>query len=121
MASFKELTVWQKSMDLANEVYILCKRLPKEETYAISDQMRRAAVSIPSNIAEGQRRRTPKDFLHFLSIADGSCAELETQLLLTIRAGMLTEEETGKALSILDEVERMLNSLMSAQRLKTND
>ena len=80
--SYRELIVWQKSMELAEKVYLLVKALPKEETYALSDQMRRAAVSIPSNIAEGHARQSQKEFLQFLCIARGSRAELETQLLL---------------------------------------
>lgn len=78
MRTHKELLVWQKSMLLVEEIYRLVKRLPKEETYALSDQMRRAAVSIPSNIAEGNARNSPKEFQHFLYISLGSAAELET-------------------------------------------
>ena len=90
---FKDLIVWQKSMALTKEIYVLVKRLPKEELYALSDQMRRAAVSIPSNIAEGQGRTSPKEFAHFLSIANGSKAELETQLLLCVELGYLESQE----------------------------
>ena len=77
--SFQDLIIWQKAMDLVIEVYNLVKELPKEEQYALSDQMRRAAVSIPSNIAEGQSRNSTKEFIQFLSVAKGSNAELQTQ------------------------------------------
>ena len=79
---YKQLIVWQKAMDLTVQIYRLVKLLPKEELYALSDQMRRAAVSIPSNIAEGQSRYSNKEFIQFLNIAKGSNAELFTQLLI---------------------------------------
>ena len=120
-SSFKDLTVWQKSMDLVREIYILIRRLPNEEKYGLSDQMRRAAVSIPSNIAEGQRRRSQKDFHHFLAMADGSCAELETQLLIAVKLNMLTDDEIADAMDSIDAIERMLNSLMSSLRSSTNN
>ena len=78
MQNYKELIVWQKSMDLVAEIYKLVKFLPKEETYALSDQMRRAVVSIPSNIAEGYGRNSTRDYVKFLKTARGSCFELET-------------------------------------------
>jgi len=80
MGTFENLIVWQKSMDLVEEVYSLVKSLPREENYGLSDQMRRAAVSIASNIAEGQERISARDFAKFLFYAKGSKAELETQL-----------------------------------------
>ena len=83
--SYKDLIVWQKSMDLVIEIYKLVKKLPKEETYSLSDQMRRAVVSIPSNIAEGYTRKSTNEYLNFLSIANGSRTELETQLLICER------------------------------------
>ena len=112
--SFKDLIVWQKAMELAKCVYELVRYLPKEETYALSDQMRRAAVSIPSNIAEGQARKTQKEFLQFLCVARGSKAELETQLLLASELGFFKDaprEQTEKAFSLMDEVSKMLFSL----------
>ena len=81
LQKYEDLIVWQKAMDLVAEVYRIVKALPGEELYALSDQMRRAAVSIPSNIAEGQERNTTKDFINHLYIAKGSKGELETQLL----------------------------------------
>lgn len=114
--SYRELIVWQKSMELAEKVYLLVKALPKEETYALSDQMRRAAVSIPSNIAEGHARQSQKEFLQFLCIARGSRAELETQLLLARRLGYfnkVSSELYETTMSLLDEISKMLFSLTS--------
>ena len=83
--SYKELFVWQKAMDLVAEIYRIVKLLPKEETYGLSDQMRRAAVSIPSNIAEGQARNTTREFINYLYTARGSNAELQTQCLICVK------------------------------------
>ena len=83
--SYKELIVWQKAMDLVDEVYRLVKLLPREETFALSDQLRRSAVSVPSNIAEGHGRQSRKEFSQFLSIARGSVFEVETQIHIGIR------------------------------------
>lgn len=84
LKSYKNLVVWQKAMDLVVEVYTLVKKLPKEEKYALSDQMRRSVVSIPSNIAEGYTRNSTTEYLRFLSIANGSRTELETQLIIYV-------------------------------------
>jgi len=115
--TYQSLLVWQKAMDLTAEIYRLVKKLPKEETYAMSDQMRRAVVSIPSNIAEGRDRNTNKEFAHFLHIARGSKAELETQLLICVKVGYLTETEITEAMKLLSEVGKMLTSLISAIKL----
>lgn len=108
---YEDLLVWQKGMELAEEIYRLVKLLPKEELYALSSQMRRAAVSVPSNIAEGQSRGGTKEFSQFLNIAKGSNAELMTQLLLCERVDYLTEQETKKAKALCGEIGRMLSSL----------
>ena len=81
--SFKQLTVWQKSIELVKDVYQATLKLPQCEIYGLTSQMRRSAISIPSNIAEGRKRKSRKDFVRFLSIADGSAAELETQIIIT--------------------------------------
>ncbi len=109
---YQELVVWQKSVDLAEEVYRLIKLLPKTEEFALSNQMRRAAVSIPSNIAEGQQRRSTKEFLTFLSIARGSLAELETQLILCVRFNYLSIKQIEKTEPLCKEIGLMLISLM---------
>ena len=113
---YKDLTVWQKSMDLVTEVYRITKSLPKEEIYVLTNQLRRAAVSIPSNIAEGNGRASTGDYLRFLIIARGSNAEVETQLLLCVRLNYLTQEDIEPALSLLNEIGRMLNSMITKLR-----
>jgi four helix bundle protein len=117
---FKDLIVWQKAMDAVLLVYKLVKKLPKEEMYALSDQMRRAAVSIPSNIAEGQARNSDKEFAQFLAIAKGSKAELETQLLLCVTIGYLTEQDIQDVVEILQEVAKIINALQNKLTTKTN-
>lgn len=109
--SYRDLIVWQKSMDLVERVYRMTGVFPKEEMYGLSSQVRRAAVSIPSNIAEGQARKSTAEFLHFLSIAQASRAEVETQTLIAQRLGYVTESQIKEILSLLDEISRMLNTL----------
>jgi len=88
----KEMDVWLKSMDLVEKIYTMSKEFPKEETYGLTNQIRKASVSIPSNIAEGAARKSNKEFLQFINIAVGSLAEVETQYLLSIRLGFLKED-----------------------------
>ena len=114
--SYKDLTVWQKAMDLVVEIYRIVKILPPEERYALSDQMKRAAVSIPSNIAEGNARGSKKDYANFLSIAKGSNAELQTQCQICARLNFVKEENIQAALSLCDEVGRMLNTMIIRMR-----
>ncbi len=108
--NFKDLIVWQKSMELVDEVYIITKRFPKSETYALAGQMQRAAVGIPSNIAEGHRRNHKPEYIQFLGIALGSAAELETQTLIVEK--QYPEFDYTKIKILLDEVQRMLNTLI---------
>ena len=115
---FEDLIVWQKAMDLVVEIYKIVKLLPNEELYALSNQMKRAAVSIPSNIAEGQERSTTKDFIKFLHIAKGSKAELETQLLICIRLEYFTQQQIQNAQKLLIEVGKMLNALIQSLAAK---
>ena len=117
LKSYKEFTVWQRAMELATEVCRLTRLLPKFETYGLADQMRRAAVSIPSNISEGQGRISAKEFIHFLGIARGSQNELETQLLLCENLGYLKPEDTATALNLCTEVSKMLNVLIKKIRI----
>ena len=109
--NYQTLDVWKKYMDLVEEIYRLLKKLPKEETYALADQMRRAAVSIPSNIAEGQSRGA-KEFIQFLKVARGSRAELETQLLICERLNYLTRADIESSLNLLEEISKMLSALI---------
>lgn len=111
--NYKDLIVWQKAMDLSVEIYRLVKKLPKEELYCLSDQMRRSAISIPSNIAEGKSRTSQKEFSYFLSIAQGSRSELETQIQLCEKIGYLNVDEIKNALDLLIELEKMLVKLQA--------
>ncbi|MDR2861886.1 MAG: four helix bundle protein [Syntrophobacterales bacterium] len=115
-AYYKDLIVWQKAMELTQEIYRLAKQLPQEELFSLSDQMRRAAVSIPSNIAEGQNRNSSKEFLNFLSIARGSRAELETQLQICVKVGYLADKDILEAAQLLSEIGKMLGSLITKVR-----
>ena len=110
-SDFRDLKVWQKAMELTKEVYSLVKLLPREETYALSDQMRRAVVSIPSNIAEGEGRNSEKDFVRFLSQARGSLWELSTQLEICEQVGYLDKKQIETAFGMIIEVSKMINSL----------
>ena len=112
MENYRNLIVWQKSMQLVKEIYKLLRLMPNYEQYALSDQMRRAAVSIPSNIAEGAGRGSKKDFAHFLSIARGSKYELETQLFICIELDYLSEEQCREAFSMINEVGIILNGFI---------
>ena len=109
---YRDLIVWQKAMELAVEIYKLVKKLPKEELYTLSDQMRRAVVSIPSNIAEGQARNSTKEFIQFLSIARGSNAELETQLLLCVKIEYLADMDIKQSMQLIEEIRKMLHALI---------
>ena len=110
--SYKDLIVWQKAMDLVEMVYRATKTFPKEELYGLTNQLRRAVVSIPSNIAEGQARKSTAEFRNFLSIARGSLAEVETQLLIARRLSYINQQKLGAILSIQVEVNKMTNSLI---------
>ena len=109
---YKDLIVWQKAIALSLEVYRLVKLLPKIETYGLADQMRRAVVSIPSNIAEGKGRNSAREFVHFLSIARGSQKELETQIYLCTQLEYITDEDASTAFNLCEEVGKMLNALI---------
>ena len=120
LQKFEDLIVWQKAMDLVAEVYRVVKLLPNAELHALSNQMRRAAVSIPSNIAEGQERNTTNDFINHLYIAKGSKGELETQLLICVRLQYLTQQQIAMAQSLLIEVGKMLNALIKSLSTKNS-
>lgn len=113
MHNFKELMVWQKGIDLAEHIYKLTSEFPSEEKFGIVSQMRRSAVSVPSNVAEGAGRKTDKDFSNFLSISLGSQFELETQLIISNRVGFLSEDELIKRSSELIELQKMTRSLVN--------
>ena len=119
---YRDLVAWQKGMDLVHRVYELTDRFPKREVYSLTDQIRRAAVSIPSNIAEGQAHFNNGEFLHFLRHARGSLAELETQFLIAERQKYAEPSEVQELLKSADELSRILSGLINsikAQRAKT--
>ena len=118
ISSYRDLQVWQKSMVLVKEVYQSTARFPKEELYALTNQIRRAAVSIPSNIAEGHARDSTKEFLHHLSFALGSLAELETQMILSKDLQYLPEERLFPLLQQTNEIGKMLRGLQKALQRK---
>jgi four helix bundle protein len=109
--SYKDLLVWQKGIELAKIIYRLTRTFPSEEKFGLVAQMRRAAVSIPSNLAEGQARRTTGEFVQFISHAKGSAAELDTQLILSIELMFCTDANTEAAFRLINELRKMLNVL----------
>jgi four helix bundle protein len=115
-SSFRDLVVWQKSMQLAAEIYELTKEFPREEIYGLTSQMRRSAVSIPSNIAEGQGRANPAEFRQFISIARGSNCELQTQLDLAVTLKFGNPDMIASAQQLSEEVRKMLYGLLSSLR-----
>lgn len=108
---YRELIVWQKSMELAKHIYRVTQSFPNEEKFGLVSQMRRAAVSIPSNIAEGQARRTTREFIQFVSHAEGSLAELDTQLRLGVDLGLCANGEATEIGALIEEIRKMLNGL----------
>ena len=113
LKSYQELIVWQKSMNLATLIFTLTGRFPRSEMFGLTSQMRRASVAIPSNIAEGYGRKSRKEFTQFLSISYGSGLELETQLTLSKRIKLGNSGEIKNALDLLQEILKMLNSMIS--------
>jgi four helix bundle protein len=112
--SYKDLIAWQKAMKLVKAVYQVAQSFPREERYGLTNQLRRAAVSVPSNIAEGQARFSQKEFRHFLSQARGSLVEIETQLLISEDLGYLSEKSAQPLLQGAAELGRIINGLIAA-------
>jgi four helix bundle protein len=115
--NYRELLVWQVSMDLVEKVYCLTKCVPKEELYGLTSQLRRAVVSIPSNIAEGQGRNGSAEFIRFLHIAHGSLREVETQLLIAQRLGYADEVEISGGLDFCVRVGQLINGLLRSLKV----
>ena len=113
---FNDLIVWQKSMELAQKVYVVTQTFPKLEVFGLVAQLRRSAVSVPSNIAEGNGRRTTRDYVSFLYIARGSLAELRTQLTLARKLGNLPE--SAEITTVADEIGRILNGLIASLKAR---
>lgn len=114
--SYKELFVWQKSIKLVKEIFLLTKRFPQSELYGIIAQMRRSAISIPSNIAEGYGRRSTKSYTQFYSIAYGSALELETQLIIAKELNMADEKYFVSSEQLLLEISKMLNAMITKMK-----
>lgn len=115
-SDYQDLKVWQKAIDLTAEVYQLVKLLPHDEQYALCDQMRRAVVSIPSNIAEGRGRGTNKEFVRYLLMSRGSLWELSTQLTICEKLNYLNQEQTSCAKHTITEISKMINALANSFR-----
>lgn len=116
--NYRDLIVWQKSMALVTEVYSITRLFPKEELYGLISQIRRSAVSIPSNIAEGYGRYSTNDYIRFLQIAIGSLNEFQTQLEIGLNLGYLSKDIFEKVYEQSREIERMLSSLIKKVGLK---
>ncbi len=114
MHNYKELKVWQKARELVKMIYNVTDKFPKEETYGLINQIRRASISIASNIAEGSGHSSNKEFSHFLEIAYSSSCELDTQLILSNDLNFLTENELIKLTDRIKEIQKMLNGLISS-------
>ena len=112
MHNFKQLQVWQMAMSMVKDIYVAISNFPPEEKYGLAQQLRRSAVSIPSNIAEGSGRGSQKEFAHFLSISLGSAYEVETQLLLSNELGLISEDRLQEIDSKMQQVQKMLFTLI---------
>ena len=112
MKTYRDLQIWQKSMTLVTEIYKISKGLPKDEAYRLTSQMRRCAISIPSNMAEGYGRNSTNEYIHFLRIATGSLCELQTQMEISVNLCYLNKDEFDKLYELSREIERMLSSLI---------
>lgn len=120
METHRDLRVWQQSIDFVSSIYLMTRSLPKEELFGLVSQMRRSAVSVPSNIAEGYARGTDKEKIHFLRISSGSMSELETQLTLCLKLGYISQEEYNTTSEKLISVWKQLNALISVIKKRIN-
>ena len=111
--SYHDLIVWQKGIELVNDIYLITKNFPREELYGLTSQIRRSAISIPSNIAEGWGRGTIKNYLQFLQISRGSLFELETQIIIANKQDYVSQENCSNIIIKIAELGRMLNALIT--------
>lgn len=118
---YKDLKVWQKAMQLAKQVYLFTASFPANEQYGLTSQLKRAVVSVPSNIAEGASRKSTKDYIRFLNIAYGSLAEIETQIILSQELGFTKQESVDALLPAIDEIQKMLSGLRSSLEEKLSE
>jgi four helix bundle protein len=114
MAGYKNLEVWKKAIDLVEEIYKITKAFPDDEKYSLTSQMRRASISIPSNIAEGNRRNSQREYIRFLRISFASGAELETQMIISERLGYIQDKDIQAVNDRLEEIMKMLNGLIGS-------
>ena len=112
--SYRDLLVWQRAMSLAEESFRLTEHFPRREIYGLTAQLRRSAISIPANIAEGNGRRSTREYLHFLSVALGSTLELETQMLLAVRLNYVQESDAARSFEMTAELGRMMHGLRNS-------
>ncbi len=117
--SYRDLIVWKKGVELVKMIYHLTAKFPLEEKFGIIAQMRRAAVSVPSNIAEGHARNTPGQFIQFISTAEGSLSELDTQLVIAVDLNFCVQTEAKPVFNLIEEEQRMLNALRKALQRKS--
>lgn len=118
MHKLEDLKIWTKSIELSKEVYLLCQNLPQDERFGLISQLKRSAISIPSNIAEGAGRNSNNEFIHFLSIANGSTYELQTQIILCLELELLSKAEIKNVLNMITEIQKM--NYVFQQKLKSN-
>ena len=118
MGNFKELLVWKKSIEFVTEIYEITAAFPSEEKFGLVSQIRRSAVSIPSNIAEGNARRSSADYIQFLKIARGSGAEVETQIIISKNLGFIEEVKSEELTSKITEIMKMINGLINYLKTK---
>jgi four helix bundle protein len=121
MRPHQNLDVWRKAIDFVVDVYKITEEFPKEEKFGLTSQVRRTAVSVVANIAEGAGRKSTKEFINFLSIAQGSASEVETELLISLRLNYLTEEDYQRLFNSLDEIGKMLSGHSNHLRAKLNN
>lgn len=112
--SYKDLLVWQKGIEIVKEIYLICKDLPKDEVFGLQSQMKRAAISIPSNIAEGYGRNYTQNYIQFIKIARGSLLELETQIIISKELDMISEDKFDKIINLITEENKMLNAFIKS-------
>ncbi|MBK9190077.1 MAG: four helix bundle protein [Crocinitomicaceae bacterium] len=114
MKSFQDLAVWQKSMQLVKEIYLITQQFPSDEKFGIVSQIRRAAISVPSNIAEGWGRNSSGNYIHFLKIANGSLCEVQTQLILCTMLSLVPEESILETKKLIEDTGKMLRALIKS-------
>ena len=120
MDTYKDLIVWKKGIELAKSIYLITNSFPKSEQFGLTSQMRRCAVSIPSNIAEGCGRNSDDELIHFLYIALGSSSELETQIIISVELNFLENEKAIECLTLLNEIIRMIAALIKSIKTRNS-